>query len=181
MKNRCLACLLSAALAAPLAAQTPNPPPPQGPRLAVAPPEGPPEPARRVKRNTLPATLQLRVVVSDQVGAGEPQKRQLDLRLAEGERFFLRTEAQNTALRPRLNADARAEVVGDRAALQLTVEYTVMETGGRPGDDRNPSSFRYQWSDLAVELGKPTVVLQTSDPAAERRIAIEVTLSAVRP
>ncbi|MCL4819431.1 MAG: hypothetical protein KJ067_09830 [Vicinamibacteria bacterium] len=180
MKNRCLACLLSAVLAAPLAAQTPNPPPPQAPRPPIA-PEAQPEPGRRVKRNALPTTLQLRVVVSDQVGAGEPQKRQLDLRLAEGERFFLRTEAQNTALRPRLNADARAEILGDRAALQLTVEYAVQETGGRPGDDRSPSSFRYQWSDVVVELGKPTIVLQTSDPAAERRIAIEVTLSAVRP
>ncbi len=178
MKNRCLACLLSAALAAPLAAQTPNPPPPQGPRMAI-PPEAQTEPGRRPRRNSLPPSLQLRVVISDQVGAAEAQKKQLEMRMSEGERFFLRTVSQNTAASPRLNADARAELFGDRASLQLTVEYGGQELAadGR----RNESGFKYQWSELVVELGKPTIVLQTSDPAAERQIAIEVTLSVVRP
>jgi hypothetical protein len=182
MKNRFVVSLLSAVLAAPLVAQAPDPQPPQ-PRAPVQ-PEAQPERGRRPRGHALPATLLLRVVISDQIGTAEAQKKHLELRLAEGERFFLRANAVNTPATPRLNLDARAEVVGERAALQLTVDYAVSETGAGTGDDaqnRSTSTFKYQWAELVVELGKPTIVLQTSDPVANRRIALEVTLSVVRP
>lgn len=181
MKNRLFVpVLLATVLAANAPAQTPAPPPSARPAAAPL-AEGPgPDAGRRPRRNALPATLQLRVVISDQAGTAEAQKKQLDMRIAEGERFFLRTLAYNTPASPRLNADARAEVVGDSASLQLTIEYGGQELGASEGK-RNESGFKYQWSALVVELGKPTLVLQTSDPLAERKIAIEVTLSPVRP
>lgn len=183
MKNRLFVpVLLATVVAASAPAQTPAPPPPSG-RPAVAPvAEGPgaPDAGRRQQRSALPAMLQLRVVISDQAGGGEPQKKQLDLRLAEEERFFLRTIAQNGPVSPRLNADARAVVVGDKARLELTLEYGAL---GAPAPEgaRQESNFKYQWSALVLEVGKPTIVLQTADPAAERRITIEVTLSPVKP
>lgn len=183
MKNRLFVpVLLATVVAVSTPAQTPAPPPPSGRPAAAPPAEGPgaPDPGRRQRRHALPATLLLRVVISDQSGAAEPQKKQLDLRLAEGERFFLRTLAQNSPASPRLNADARAEVLGDRAVLQLTLEYGGIESATGV-DKRSESNFKYQWSELVLELGKPTVVLQTSDPLAERKIAIEVTLSPVKP
>jgi hypothetical protein len=156
------------------AAQQPQPAPPPAPARPTVPARGSvPTPPPGPVVNTLyvdpslggqTVNIRLDVAISDQVGPQPSQPKMLTLLLADRSLSQLRTTFQDRNIR----LDARPTIVDGKIKLTLTMDSQ------RTGD---ASSATLNWNQsltVIVENGKPLVAVENSDPANNRKLAVEV-------
>ena len=176
MVRNTLAIALSTALAVGTAyAQTPaqQPTPPAQERPAPKPPapEG------------QPVNIKVDLSITEQAGAGAGAKRTVSLIVADRHTSSLRSQGSpmqvQGARNATVNVDASPTIIKDGLLrLQLGLEYYPPSEEGKPAGD-GPRSFNQRITVL-MESGRAMVVSQSSDPAPERRVTVELTATILK-
>lgn len=171
--------------------QPPPPPPPPPPAKATAPkaaaapaaPEPPPPPPPPApERRRTPAQLvnvKVELTITDQVGAGAPQKKNIAIIVADGERGSIRTMAEfvkeiggsKRGFQLPLSADAAPEIEGNKVRLRLSLEYDLLGDAGAGSEGK--LSIRESLTVIA-EPGVPLTVALSADPMSDRKVTLEV-------
>ncbi len=175
--------------------QPPPPPPPPPPKTATAPkviatpapPDPPAAPAAPERRRT-PSQLvnvKIELTITDQVGDNPPQKKNIVMVVADGERGSIRTRAEfvkevggaKRGFGLPLSADAAPEIEGNKVRLRLSLEYDLIgDSGAGPEGEL---SIRESLAVIA-EHGVPLVVALSADPMSDRKVSLEVRASILK-
>ncbi|HXW05317.1 MAG TPA: hypothetical protein VD833_08800 [Vicinamibacterales bacterium] len=195
MRRHAVVLGLAAILAAPLAAEEPQPPAQVTP--APAPADRPP-PASRPERGQ-PLNVRIELTITDQVGPGEPSRKVVTVLVADGHETSIRTSGWIMAPgRDRrdvaINVDASPTILKDNVIrLNLGLQYQPTGTGfvraasepapAEPGDagSQRPAAADGTLSQTMLnerivtilENGKPLVISQAADPVSDRRMTVE--------
>jgi hypothetical protein len=161
--------------APPQPAQPPQPAPP-------APPTPPPPPPPRGRL----VNLQIELTITDQTGAGAPQKKVVTVIAADQAWGRIRAASnvrpseQIGTVAVELNVDARPMLVSDDLIrLDLTIEYRPLGPTTGPDSQLRPTALNESLS-VILTNGKPMTVSQAADPISDRRIAVEVKASVMK-
>jgi hypothetical protein len=164
--------------------QTPAPPAPQG-RQRVAPSPPPPvskpeAPAAQREREPPPNAVNVRIDVA-LIDEGGPQtvRENVTLTTVDGLATSVRSDADVGNLGPTiLNVDATPRVVGmppGKLQVRVAVDYLPKPMTEQPRGGRTRLVFA-----MIVDDGKTLVASNTSDPATDRRVRVEVTATILK-
>lgn len=181
--------------------QPPPPPPPPPPKTATAPkvtatpappdppaapaaPAAPVAPARRRTPSQL-VNVKIELTITDQVGDNPPQKKNIVMVVADGERGSIRTRAEfvkevggaKRGFTLPLSADAAPEIEGNKVRLRLSLEYDLIGDSGAGSEGQ--VSIRESLAVIA-EHGVPLVVALSADPMSDRKVGLEVRASILK-
>lgn len=78
-----------------------------------------------------------------------------------------------------LQVDLKANVVGDRIRLALTLQYNAPLSPNASGNEADSIGF-IQMATSFLEPGKPTVMIDASGGPGNRRVAVQATATIVR-
>lgn len=165
----------------PGARPTPQPQPPAVP----VPMPGVPAPPAMPRRTT---NVQIEVTITDQLGAGTPDKKTVSMIASDGSWGRIRTGAQ---ARPNdkigfqltnINVDARPSLIPNQAdaiQLELTIEYKPLRSVTAASGEVTQSEGTNLNQSMTVTLqnGKPLQISQAADPVTDRKILVEVKAS----
>ncbi len=179
------------AFASSLDQQQPPPPPPPPPAKAAAPkaaaapaspepppPPPPPAPERRLRPSQM-VNVKIELTITDQVGSSAPQKKNIAMVVADGERGSIRTMAEfvkegggnRRVYSLPLSADAAPEIEGNKIRLRLSLEYDLLGDSGAGAEGK--LSIRESLTVIA-ESGVPLAVALSADPMSDRKVTLEV-------
>ncbi|HUE87007.1 MAG TPA: hypothetical protein VMO26_13105 [Vicinamibacterales bacterium] len=135
----------------------------------------PRQPSEERTRPLATSNVQIEIVVTDSVGSGAPQKKTVSMIVADGYMGRIRStrEGGEPAM---LNVDATPNLQSnDRIRLQLLLVYLPPREG---------QATRYaainEMVTILLQPGKPTMVSQAADPAADRKVTVEVTATILK-
>jgi hypothetical protein len=141
-------------------------PPPSGNTSTTKPADEGPRP--------LLTNVQVDLTVTDAMGSGPGQKKTVSLRIADGRMGRVRSSREaSTAV---LNVDAVPTIIDGQIRLQLTLEYSPPLSMDAP----TRLAHLNEMVMLMLQSGKPTLVSQSSDPAADRKVSVEVTATILK-
>jgi hypothetical protein len=121
--------------------------------------------------------LQVELTITDQTGTAPGEKKTVSMVIADA--TFGRIRSTVRPDHSYLNVDARPRLLdGDRILLELTVEYTPALPSGGP-TSRYPAALNQSLS-LILQNGKPMSISQAADPAADRRMTVDVRASVIK-
>ncbi len=165
--------------------------------------EPPQQPAAAAQEKAAPAVrpahvedwtnVRLELSITDQTSGGTPVQKTVTLLLANGGDGRVRSQglgyseprpgAPRSAFAVTLNADARIiQIEGSRIRTAITVEYapsaegTPAEDAGR--EQRGSTLNQSVW--VVLTNGKPTVIVESSDPLSDRKVTLAATATIVR-
>lgn len=137
--------------------------------------------------------VKLELSITDQTSAGEPVRKTVTLLLANGGDGRVRSQGtvfreatatdRRSAFEVTLNADARIiQIEGSRIRTAITVEYAP-SAEGTPAQDaareqRGSTLNQSVW--VVLTSGKPTVIVESSDPLSDRKVTLAATATIVR-
>ena len=133
--------------------------------------------------------VRLELTITDQTGTGAPIKKVMTLLLAERGEGRVRSAGHvyqaataghpDSGFKPvTLNADAVVvAAVEDRVRVRITVEYAPATPAAGEAPRATPLN---QSVEVALTNGKPTIIVQSSDPVADRKVTLEATATIVR-
>jgi hypothetical protein len=133
-------------------------------------------PARPDEPRPLLTNVQVELTITDSMPSASPQKKTVSMVIVDGRMGRIRsTREHSTAV---LNVDATPTIAGNQVRLQLSLEYSPAVAG----DVTSPSRLAHinEMVTLMLHSGKPTVVSQTSDPSADRKVSVEVTATILK-
>ena len=90
---------------------------------------------------------------------------------------------RRTAFEVTLNADARIDKIdGSKVSTAITVEYAPSAEGSPAADDAREQrgSTLNQSVMVVLTSGKPTVIVESSDPLSDRKVTLAATATIVR-
>lgn len=152
-----------------------------------------PAPAARAAHVEDWTNVRLELSITDQTSAGEPVRKTVTLLLANGGDGRVRSQGtvfreatatdRRSAFEVTLNADARIiQIDGRRIRTAITVEYAP-SAEGTPAQDagreqRGSTLNQSVW--VVLTDGKPTVIVESSDPLSDRKVTLAATATIVR-
>jgi hypothetical protein len=146
-------------------AQNPAPAPRQGSRIATpAPPPAAPPAVVDPSAGGQLVNIRLDLSVLDQVGTAPPAPKTLTVLLADRQLSQVRSIFDDRTL----NVDARPTIIDGHIRVSLTIDTTKVAS---------PNAFvgpGRQSITCILESGKSLVVLESADPATNRKMTIEV-------
>ena len=137
--------------------------------------------------------VRLELSITDQTNVGEPVKKAVTLLLANGGDGRVRSQGmifreatptdRRSAFEVTLNADAHImHISGDKVRANITVEYAPSTAGGDAADvarEQRGSTLNQSVS-VALTSGRPTVIVESSDPLSDRKVTLEATATILR-
>jgi hypothetical protein len=137
--------------------------------------------------------VRVELTITDQIGTKSPEKKNITILVADGERGGIRTNAEVmrkiesvVAGQPNVNTtwqsvplsvDAVPEIEGTKIRLRLSLEYDLIaET---PAGTSQKTSIRETLAIIA-ENGVPLVVALSADPMSDRKVMLEVKATIVK-
>jgi hypothetical protein len=125
-----------------------------------------------------PNNIRVELAITDQAGPGAPTKRTLSVIVADRHTGNVRN--QGAPMQPArvatLNVDVTPTIIKDGTMrVQLGLEYYPAS-----GEGANDARSLNQRLTLLMESGKPLVVSQASDPASDRKLAVELTATILK-
>jgi hypothetical protein len=125
--------------------------------------------------------VQIEVTLTDQTGAGAPDKKVVSMIASSGSWGKVRSTGSvfpigEPPYAVQLNVDARPFVsVEGPIQLEITVEYVPIRGEGDPkvGPKQRPSGIN-QSQTVVMQSGKSLVVSQAADPISDRKVIVEV-------
>lgn len=145
-----------------------------------------PPPARRDPPQQVNVRIEL--TITDQTGPGEPSKKVVTMLVADGHHTSIRTSGWVLTPAGRrdvgINVDANPVILKEPAIrLELGIQYQPTGTGGQQRPQEPPEGAQTTLNERIVtilENGKPIVISQAADPAADRRMTVEAKATIVR-
>ena len=137
--------------------------------------DAPPKPAESVPRFTRALTnVQIEVTLTDQHGAGAPDKKTVSMIVTSGQWGKIRSSAPRPGNPSPVNlgVDARPFVTTDGPIqLELTLNYYPPQ--GKPDAPVTPTELNQSLTVL-LQSGKPLLISQAADPTSDRKITVDV-------
>jgi hypothetical protein len=133
----------------------------------------PSRPADDSSRATM-TNVQVELTVTDSMGSAAPVKKTVSMITVDGRMGRIRSAREHTPAV--LNVDATPTIMNNQIRLQLTLEYSPPLVGDSPTRLAHVS----QAATLMLQPGKPLLVSQATDPAAERKVTVEVTATILK-
>jgi hypothetical protein len=167
---------------------TPAVPRAMRPGEAPAPPAAPGVPGgfERRTRSQL-VNVKIELTITDQVGTKPPEKKNISMIVADGERGGIRTNAEvqrrietitagqtnvsSTFQTVPLSVDAWPEIDGTKIRLRLSLEYDLIAEAGTSLSGK--TSIRETLAVIA-DNGVPLTVSLSADPMTDRKVALDV-------
>jgi hypothetical protein len=134
----------------------------------------PAQPAERRSRFQM-SNIRVELTVTDSMGGGTPQKKTVSMMIADGQMGRVRA-MQGGPFEPTLNVDATPEIVNERVRLQVSLVYIAPMAGVTA---TRVASITENVT-VILDPGKPLVISQSADPAAERKVTVEVTATILK-
>ena len=145
-----------------------QPPTTARPTTLTQPAERPPD-ARRPRGRDV--NLQIELTITDQLGSATPDKKVVSMLAADG--TFGRIRSMAGVVNAIINVDARPQILAnDQILLELTIEYGPPNREGAPARER-PATLNESLT-VILQNGKSQLISQASDPAADRKMSVEV-------
>jgi len=151
----------------------------QEPEERPQPPVGnasPRQPSDERARSLATSNVQVEITVSDSMGSGVPQKKTVSMIIADGYMGRIRSMRESGDVAT-LNVDATPTIQNnDRIRLQLLLVYSP------PLQSQSTSRYASvnEMVTILLQPGKPTMVSQAADPAADRKVTVEVTATILK-
>lgn len=153
-----------------------------------------PDGATKMPASTSFVNVRLELAITDKTGEGEPVRKTVTLLVAEKGQGRVRSSGtvfreatatdRRSAFEVTLNADAFIhEIAGDRIFTGITVEYAPSAEGsgaGNAGAREQRGSTLNQSVSVVLTNGKPTVIVESSDPLSDRKVTLEATATIQR-
>ena len=121
------------------------------------------------------ANVRVELTVTDSAAPAQSQKKTVTMLIAHGRMGRIRAQRPSGDAAT-LNVDATPTIVDDRVRLQVSLEYAPPLSG--------PSATRFasvtEVVTVVLEPGKPTVISQSADPSADRKVTVDVTVTVLK-
>lgn len=135
-----------------------------------------------------PFNIRIEVLITDQVGPGDPSKKTISMIVADRRNNSIRSSAQmrvGGSYRPvGINLDAQPVInpkEPTKILLSFGLEYQPKGSGILGSEMLEPGmSSLTQRLALNLESGKPVLVSQSADPTSDRKITVEVTATILK-
>ena len=121
------------------------------------------------------ANVRVELTVTDSAAPAASQRKTVTMLIAHGHMGRIRAQrpSGNAAT---LNVDATPRIIGDRVRLQVSLEYAAPLAG--PNATRVASVSEVVT--VVLEPGKSTVISQSADPSADRKVTVDVTVTILK-
>jgi hypothetical protein len=121
-----------------------------------------------------PVNIKIDLTITDQMGPGSPSSRVVTLLVADRASGSIRSGGHVDRQGPvKINVDARPQILSNgNIRATLTLEYAPRTTAAEQ-TVVSASSLNEQMT-VVLEPGKPLVISQAADAAADRKITVEV-------
>lgn len=154
-----------------------QPPAKELPPASQPPPKAPPE--------GQPVNIRIEITISEATGPGEPARKLVTMILADRQSGSIRTSGWVRMTGERrdvvINVDARPILLRDNAVrVELGLQYQPAGSSQTATNTDVAQTGLNERLNTILESGKPLVVSQTSDPASDRRISVEVKATILR-
>lgn len=137
--------------------------------------------------------VRLDLAITDQTNVGDPVKKAVTLLLANGGDGRVRSQGmifreatptdRRSAFEVTLNADARIMgISGDKVLAMITVEYAPSANnshGEEQGREQRGSTLN-QSVTVSLTSGRPSIIVESSDPLSDRKVTLEATATILR-
>lgn len=119
--------------------------------------------------------VRVELTVTDSAASAEQQKKSVSMIIADGQMGRIRAQrhSENAAT---LNVDATPVITGDRVRLQVSLEYSPPMTPPNPARHASVTEV----VTVILDPGKPTLISQSADPSADRKVTVEVTATVLK-
>lgn len=137
--------------------------------------------------------VRIELSITDQTSGGAPVRKSVTLLLANGGDGRVRSQGmvfreatasdRRSAFEVTLNADARVlQIEGSKIRTAITVEYAPSAEGAPTQDEareqRGSTLNQSVW--VVLTSGKPTVIVESSDPLSDRKVTLAATATILR-
>lgn len=164
---------------------------PQAPKVTKV-PEAPVAPLPPPRRQGQLVNVKVELTITDQIGSAVPEKKNIMMLVADGERGQIRSNAQvqrrveqvvgeKTIASSQWDAvplavDAWPEVEGGKIRLRLSLEYDLI---GEKATGGGKTSIRESLSVILTD-GVPLTAALSADPMTDRKVTLEVKAAVVK-